>query len=131
MGRVGHRRYRNDLVHAHRDRRSVELFNSSLLSDLDLDLLQGDSVVLATLRFHSNTPIVSALSIDFNPATDIPASRIRGRFPSSRRSSSPIPSSGEIRWIARDTEPPLPLPGTLWLLAAPLAWLARRVVMRY
>lgn len=103
----------------------VELFNSSFLSDADLGARQGDSVVLATLRFRSNVPITSQLSINYNPATDITGFQDPGSpnvFPTQL---IPGPADGSITWIQRNGTP-VPAPGTLWLLALPIAWLSRR-----
>ncbi len=102
----------------------IDLFNSSLLSEGDLDLLQGDSVVLATLHFRSNVPITSNLSISFTP-NDISGRLDQGtQLPNAL---NPDPTPGTITWFQRNGQPvPVPLPGTLLLLAGPLAWLAGR-----
>ena len=43
---------------------AVQVFEVSLLSDTDLDALQGDSVLLASLTFRGLSPGISSLSFD-------------------------------------------------------------------
>ncbi len=104
----------------------VELFSLSFLDDADLANIQADSVTLATLTFHSNAALTSALSISYNLDTDITGFEDPGNPNVVATGLNPDPSGGQIRWFPR-TGQPASIPGTLLLLGAPLFWMMRRV----
>lgn len=98
---------------------SVNLFEVSLLSDIDLDALQGDSVVLATLQFTGAAVGTSPLSIN---SLIMDGYKLLGTDPAVPVVLDPTLQGGSITII--DNGQPVPEPATLALTAIALAGLA-------
>ena len=98
----------------------IDLSQLSLLSDAELDALQDDSVVLATLEFTAGVDITSLLSISFLPDDISGIQGVGGQQPFAT-ALNPTAVNGQIIWGEGST---VPLPATPLLVIAGLLALA-------